>query len=136
MLKSYFARAGKRRCHGDKALEQLATDNTPIFQRIKDYLLAQIAAGQWKEGDVIPSEQALVKQFGVSRMTVNRAVRELTAEQVLTRRQGSGTFVAAQKYQAGNPQHCRRSARARPYPPQQPAIAGTNQGWRIAGQTV
>ena len=33
-------------------------------------------------------------------MTVNRAVRELTAEQVLTRRQGSGTFVAAQKYQA------------------------------------
>jgi GntR family histidine utilization transcriptional repressor len=33
-------------------------------------------------------------------MTVNRAVRELTAEQVLTRRQGSGTFVAQQKYQA------------------------------------
>jgi GntR family transcriptional regulator, histidine utilization repressor len=100
MLKSHFARAGTRRCHGDQALEQLATDNTPIFQRIKDYLLAQIAAGQWKEGDVIPSEQALVKQFGVSRMTVNRAVRELTAEQVLTRRQGSGTFVAAQKFQA------------------------------------
>jgi GntR family histidine utilization transcriptional repressor len=75
-------------------------NNTPIFQRIKDYLLAEIAAGHWKEGDVIPSEQALVKQFGVSRMTVNRAVRELTAEAVLTRRQGSGTFVAQQKYQA------------------------------------
>ncbi len=75
-------------------------DSTPIFQRIKDYLLAEIAAGTWKEGDVIPSEQALVKQFGVSRMTVNRAVRELTAEQVLTRRQGSGTYVAQQKYQA------------------------------------
>ncbi|MGO4379183.1 histidine utilization repressor [Pseudoduganella sp. RAF19] len=75
-------------------------DNTPIFQRIKDYLMAQIAAGHWKEGDVIPSEQALVKQFGVSRMTVNRAVRELTSEAVLTRRQGSGTFVAQQKYQA------------------------------------
>jgi len=41
-----------------------------------------------------------VRQFGVSRMTVNRAVRELTAEQVLTRRQGSGTYVAPQKYQA------------------------------------
>ncbi|KQW89232.1 histidine utilization repressor [Massilia sp. Root418] len=77
-----------------------AADPTPIFQRIKDHLLAQIAAGVWKEGDVIPSEQALVKQFGVSRMTVNRAVRELTAEQVLTRRQGSGTYVAQQKYQA------------------------------------
>ncbi len=81
-------------------MEQNQPENTPIFQRIKDYLLAEIEAGRWKEGDVIPSEQALVKQFGVSRMTVNRAVRELTAEQVLTRRQGSGTYVAQQKYQA------------------------------------
>ena len=80
--------------------DQIAQDSTPIFQRIKDYLLGEIAAGRWKEGDVVPSEQALVRQFGVSRMTVNRAVRELTAEQVLTRRQGSGTYVAPQKYQA------------------------------------
>jgi GntR family histidine utilization transcriptional repressor len=80
--------------------EQIAQDSTPIFQRIKDYLLGEIAAGTWKEGEVVPSEQALVRQFGVSRMTVNRAVRELTAEQVLTRRQGSGTFVAPKKYQA------------------------------------
>ena len=80
--------------------QQIAQDSTPIFQRIKDYLLGEIAAGRWKEGDVVPSEQALVRQFGVSRMTVNRAVRELTTEQVLTRRQGSGTFVAPQKYQA------------------------------------
>ncbi len=62
--------------------------------------MSEIAAGRWKEGDVVPSEQALVRQFGVSRMTVNRAVRELTAEHVLTRRQGSGTYVAPQKYQA------------------------------------
>jgi len=80
--------------------EQIAQDSTPIFQRIKDYLLGEIAAGRWKEGDLVPSEQALVRQFGVSRMTVNRAVRELTAEQVLTRRQGAGTYVAPQKYQA------------------------------------
>ena len=80
--------------------EQIAQETTPIFQRIKDYLLGEIAAGHYKEGDVVPSEQALVRQFGVSRMTVNRAVRELTAEQVLVRRQGSGTFVAPQKIQA------------------------------------
>ena len=80
--------------------QEHSQENIPIFQRIKNYLLAEIAGGRWKEGDVIPSEQALVKQFGVSRMTVNRAVRELTTEQVLTRRQGSGTFVAQQKYQA------------------------------------
>jgi GntR family histidine utilization transcriptional repressor len=72
----------------------------PIIQRIKDYLSSEIASGRWKAGELVPSEQALVRQFGVSRMTVNRAVRELTAEHVLTRRQGAGTFVAPQKYQA------------------------------------
>ena len=75
-------------------------DKSPIFQQIKDYLVGEIASGRWKEGDVVPSEQALVRQFGVSRMTVNRAVRELTAEGALVRRQGSGTYVAPQKYQA------------------------------------
>lgn len=72
----------------------------PAFLHIKNYLLEQIQAGQWKEGDAIPSEQALAKQFGVSRMTVNRAVRELTDEQILSRIQGSGTYVAQHKYQA------------------------------------
>jgi GntR family histidine utilization transcriptional repressor len=81
------------------AQEEAAT-GIPIFQRIKDYLSGEIAAGRWKAGELVPSEQALVRQFGVSRMTVNRAVRELTAENVLTRRQGAGTFVAPQKYQA------------------------------------
>jgi len=74
-------------------------EKSPIFQQIKDYLVGEIASGRWKEGELVPSEQALVRQFGVSRMTVNRAVRELTAEQVLVRRQGSGTYVAPQKYQ-------------------------------------
>ncbi len=72
----------------------------PAFQRIKDHLLAEIHAGHWEGGDAIPSEQALAKQFGVSRMTVNRAVRELTDEQILNRIQGSGTYVAQHKYQA------------------------------------
>ena len=57
-------------------------ETTPIFQRIKDYLIAQIANGTWKEGDVIPSEQALVKQFGVSRMTVWRKLRDVDAQPV------------------------------------------------------
>ena len=75
-------------------------DTIPIYQQIKDHLLAEIHAGKWREGDVIPSEQELSRQFGVSRMTVNRAVRELTVEQVLTRVQGSGTYVAQHKYQS------------------------------------
>lgn len=73
---------------------------SPAFQNIKDYLLKEIQSGTWKEGDAIPSEAALAEQFKVSRMTVNRAMRELTTEQILTRIQGSGTYVAQHKYQA------------------------------------
>lgn len=76
---------------------ETATRATPAYQRIKDYVLQQISSGVWTEGDLIPTELALCKQFGVSRMTVHRALRELTADQVLLRYQGSGTYVAPAK---------------------------------------
>lgn len=71
---------------------------TPAYQRIKSAILANIHAGIWTAGAAIPTEMALAEQFGVSRMTVNRALKELTDERVLERRQGSGTFVAQQKF--------------------------------------
>lgn len=76
------------------------TASVPAYQKIKDHVLAQIQNGVWKEGDAIPGEEALAREFGVSRMTVNRAIRELSDEQIVERVQGSGTFVAQQKYQA------------------------------------
>jgi GntR family histidine utilization transcriptional repressor len=72
--------------------------NTPAYQEIKDHILTRIHAGEWKEGDQVPSENELARDFKVARMTVNRALRELTAEQILTRVQGAGTFVAQPKY--------------------------------------
>ncbi|PRC90899.1 histidine utilization repressor [Solimicrobium silvestre] len=78
----------------------ISNSTIPAFQQIKDYIRDEIQQGAWKEGDAIPSEAVLAKQFVVSRMTVNRAVRELSNEQLLIRIQGSGTFVAQQKYQA------------------------------------
>lgn len=72
----------------------------PAFQRIKAHILEQVHSGVWKEGEAIPSEEALARSFSVSRMTVNRALRELSDDQILQRVQGSGTFVAQQKYQA------------------------------------
>ncbi|SCK14598.1 histidine utilization repressor [Vogesella sp. LIG4] len=78
------------------------TNNKPVhaYAQIKNYVRKQIESGVWPNGSLIPSEHDLVKQFSVSRMTVHRALRELTAEQVLTRIQGAGTFVSAQKYQS------------------------------------
>jgi len=76
------------------------SEKLPAYQTIKRHVLARIHDGTWKEGDAIPGEEALAREFGVSRMTVNRAIRELSDEQIVERVQGSGTFVAQQKYQA------------------------------------
>ncbi|MFC0396934.1 histidine utilization repressor [Paraburkholderia rhizosphaerae] len=72
----------------------------PAYEQIKRYVVARIAEGAWKPGAPIPSETQLVKEFGVARMTVSRALRELTHECVLTRVQGAGTYVAPQRYES------------------------------------
>ncbi|TNE33997.1 MAG: histidine utilization repressor [Alphaproteobacteria bacterium] len=73
----------------------------PLYSRIKREIRQKIDAGDWRAGDQIPTEHALVEEFNTSRMTVNRALRELTQEGVLARRQGSGTFVAPGKLETG-----------------------------------
>ncbi|WP_118185127.1 histidine utilization repressor [Paraburkholderia phosphatilytica] len=72
----------------------------PAYEQIKRFVLERVNDGTWKPGDVIPSETELVKEFGVARMTVSRALRELTSDGVLTRVQGSGTFVAPRQYES------------------------------------
>lgn len=76
------------------------TKRQPAFAAIKSHVLSKIHDGVWTEGSAIPSEEALAREFGVSRMTVNRAIRELSDEQIVERIQGSGTYVAQQKYQS------------------------------------
>ncbi|MDO4435270.1 MAG: GntR family transcriptional regulator [Cardiobacteriaceae bacterium] len=70
----------------------------PVYQNIKNIILEHIHQGIWRVGQAIPTELALTEQFQVSRMTVNRALKELTEEGILERRQGSGTFVAQKKF--------------------------------------
>jgi GntR family histidine utilization transcriptional repressor len=72
----------------------------PAYQRIKSWLLSRLEAGEWREGDRIPSEPELARRFQVARMTVNRAVRELAAAHLLVRTPGSGTFVAPPRHEA------------------------------------
>jgi GntR family histidine utilization transcriptional repressor len=71
----------------------------PLFHQIKRYVIARIESGEWPSSGRLPSENELVDQLGVSRMTVHRALRELTAEGYLVRVQGVGTFVASTKTQ-------------------------------------
>lgn len=67
---------------------------TAPYRRVKQYLMAGLAAGDWPAGALMPSEADLVARFGVSRMTVNRALRELQADGLVIRTQGVGTFAA------------------------------------------
>ncbi|MFG9006951.1 histidine utilization repressor [Pseudomonas aeruginosa] len=71
----------------------------PQYERVKQMITAQIRAGVWPVHHRVPSESELVAQTGLSRMTINRALRELTAEGLLVRTQGVGTFVAEAKGQ-------------------------------------
>lgn len=69
----------------------------PKFKSIKNYILNNITAGEFPAGSQIPTELELAEKFSVSRMTVNRAIQDLTAQNVLTRTPGKGTFVTGQK---------------------------------------
>jgi GntR family histidine utilization transcriptional repressor len=70
-----------------------ATARAP-YARVKQHLKQGLASGRWPPGALMPSEAELVAEFGVSRMTVNRALRELQAEGLVVRSQGVGTFAA------------------------------------------
>ena len=70
------------------------TTATPRYQQLKDRIIDRIARGQLSPGDRVPSENELAAADGVSRMTANRALKELTAEGYVERVAGSGTFVA------------------------------------------
>lgn len=65
----------------------------PRYLQIKNAILEKIQSGDFQPDDRIPSEHKLAERFSVSRLTVQRAIRELVSEGLLRRTQGSGTFV-------------------------------------------
>ena len=66
----------------------------PRYQQLKDRIIEQISSGDLRPHDRVPSENELVESAGVSRMTANRALRELTHEGYVDRVAGIGTFVS------------------------------------------
>jgi GntR family histidine utilization transcriptional repressor len=64
------------------------------YAQVKQHLKEELSSGRFPPGTLMPSEAELVQQFGVSRMTVNRALRELQGEGLVDRVQGVGTFAA------------------------------------------
>ena len=65
----------------------------PRYRQVYGALERGIRSGRWKRGDRLPSEAQLVRDFGASRITVGRAVRDLQLAGLVERHAGSGTFV-------------------------------------------
>ena len=77
-----------------------ATSAMALYEQVKDFIARKIQEGAWRAGDRLPSESELVTQFGISRMTVNRALRELSEQGRIVRVAGVGSFVAEEKPQS------------------------------------
>jgi GntR family histidine utilization transcriptional repressor len=75
-------------------LASMKNSEPPAYEQVKGWIRQHIASGEWRPGDTVPSEASLMSRFSISRMTANRALRELAAEGLVTRVQGSGTRVA------------------------------------------
>lgn len=67
---------------------------SPLYVEVRRRIATAIRSGEWRPGDVLPSEKMLCERFGVSMGTLRKAVDELTISGVLIRQQGRGTFVA------------------------------------------
>lgn len=64
----------------------------PLYVQLRDHLRARLQASEWGEDDVMPTEEELLEQFGVSRATVRRALGDLVHEGLIVRRAGLGTY--------------------------------------------
>ena len=68
---------------------------TPSYMKIQNYISQQIEDGKYAVGDKIPSEMELADMFSVSRITANKALKEMALMGILERVRGKGTFVSA-----------------------------------------
>ena len=66
----------------------------PLYRQVRDLLVRRIADGIWQAGQPLPSESEIALDLGVSQGTVRKALDEMTAENLVVRRQGRGTYVA------------------------------------------
>lgn len=67
----------------------------PLYRQIKTLITQSLVSGEWRPGDLIPSEIELASRFSVSQGTVRKAIGELADQNLLVRQQGKGTFVAS-----------------------------------------
>jgi len=76
---------------------QRSANPLPLYAKVKQHILDGVARGKWTDGARLPSEHELREALGVSRMTIHRALREMSDDGLVTRVQGVGTFLSVPK---------------------------------------
>jgi GntR family transcriptional regulator, arabinose operon transcriptional repressor len=74
----------------DKSMKRI-----PLYKQVEQYLLDQIRLNHWQPTDKLPSESELAEKFKVSRLTVKKAMQNLTEMGLLYRIQGKGSFLSS-----------------------------------------
>jgi GntR family transcriptional regulator len=71
-----------------------------LYAKIEEAIATEIAQGEYRPGDQLPTEDALLQRFQVSRITVRRAIQNLVSRGLLEIRRGLGTFVLSPRIEA------------------------------------
>ena len=79
----------------------LKQNGIPLYHQLKEIFLEKIVNGEWQPGEVVPSEEALCTQYGVSRGPLRQALGQLVREGLMSRKQGKGTWVLPPKIELG-----------------------------------
>lgn len=74
-------------------LQDIWNDNKPIYQQLRDHIIALIIEGELKEGEAVPSVRQVSSDYRINHLTVAKAYQELMAEGLLEKRRGIGMFV-------------------------------------------
>lgn len=92
-----LTRNANTRGHDHRRSIALSPYAAPLYEKVKQYVVEKIDSGEWPASERLPGEPELARSLGISRMTINRALRELASDHVLERIPGVGTFVAEAK---------------------------------------
>jgi GntR family transcriptional regulator len=85
---------GRTVADAERGKKRKALEFRPLYRQVKKVLTARIAEGVWQPGAMLPSELEIAADLGVSYGTIRKALDEMSAENLVVRQQGRGTFVA------------------------------------------
>lgn len=77
-----------------KLLHGAILTSDPLYKYVKNQIIRSLTGGEWRPGDMLPSESKLAERYSVGISTIRAAIGELVSAGVLVRRQGKGTFVS------------------------------------------